>query len=174
MGYTNGIGKYQLIRTIGEGMFAKVKLAVNTENGQKNESEKFWKGNRYLSFDDLSLVNLYLKILRAQYAFPEWFTESHKKLISRILDPNPRTLIAMSQDLDLSGPYEVQVIEVAPTHCVMEISKSDGELGLYREFCKSLSIMLTEETGVSTENQAAKEVIAKICYQTEGWLGSIL
>ncbi|XP_058218106.1 CBL-interacting serine/threonine-protein kinase 21-like [Rhododendron vialii] len=52
-----------------------------------------------------------------------------------------------------------EVIEVAPTHCVMEISKSDGELGLYREFCKSLSIMLTEETGVSTENQAAKEVI---------------
>ncbi|KAF7114737.1 hypothetical protein RHSIM_RhsimUnG0079800 [Rhododendron simsii] len=34
MGYTNSIGKYQLIRTIGEGMFAKVKLAVNTDNGQ--------------------------------------------------------------------------------------------------------------------------------------------
>ncbi|KAF7139989.1 hypothetical protein RHSIM_Rhsim06G0136400 [Rhododendron simsii] len=47
----------------------------------------------YLPFDDLSLVNLYLKILRAQYAFPEWFTESHKKLISRILDPNPRTVV---------------------------------------------------------------------------------
>lgn len=34
MGYTNSIGKYQLIRTIGEGMFAKVKLAVNRDNGQ--------------------------------------------------------------------------------------------------------------------------------------------
>ncbi|KAF7141510.1 hypothetical protein RHSIM_Rhsim06G0136500 [Rhododendron simsii] len=122
---------------------------------------------------------------------------------------NAFQLIAMSQDLDLSGLYEVQmickyhyekqktlgskhtyqtiekieaaardvslsierknnskvsyiseeIVEVAPTHCVMEISKSDGDLGLYREFCKSLSIMLTEETGVSTENRAAKEVI---------------
>ncbi|KAE9462442.1 hypothetical protein C3L33_05623, partial [Rhododendron williamsianum] len=438
MGYTNSIGKYQLIRTIGEGMFAKVKLAVNTDNGQyvaikiidkqmvvkrnlmyqlyvkkfdEREARKHFQllidavdychsrgvyhrdlkpenllldrnGNLkvsdfglsvlrkpgdllstacgspsyvapelitnkgyegaavdiwscgvilfellagFLPFDDRSLVNLYLKILRAEYAFPEWFTESHKKLISRILDPNPRTvvlytiisqqkqivelrleiqqylvlpmqritlpeiiedkwfqtdyepavhfecdedtnlddvnaalgsieenvtqtktsntpsfinafqLIAMSQDLDLSGLFEVQnyekqkttlgsthtihktiekieaaardvslsverknnsklkihpelkmsrsffnlsaeVIEVAPTHCVIEISKSDGELGLYREqFCKSLSSMLTEESGVSTENQAAKEVIvnSKNMYQTEGSLGSV-
>lgn len=230
----------------------------------------------YLPFDDRSLVNLYLKILRTEYAFPEWFTESQKKLLSRILDPNPLTritlpeiiedpwfqtdyepavqiefdeninlddvhvafgsikenevpikttpsfinafqLIAMSQDLDLSGLFEVQnnekqkttlgskhtvhetiekieaaardvslsverksnsklkihpelkmsrscsnlsaeVIEVAPTHCVIEISNSDGELELYREFCKSLSSMLTEESGVSTANQAATEV----------------
>lgn len=34
MGVANNIGKYQLSRTIGEGTFAKVKLAVNTENGQ--------------------------------------------------------------------------------------------------------------------------------------------
>lgn len=34
MGYSSSIGKYQLNRTIGEGNFAKVKLAVNTENGQ--------------------------------------------------------------------------------------------------------------------------------------------
>ena len=34
MGYVNTIGKYQLGRTIGEGTFAKVKLAANTENNQ--------------------------------------------------------------------------------------------------------------------------------------------
>ncbi|CAL5328463.1 CBL-interacting serine/threonine-protein kinase 21 isoform X1 [Camellia sinensis] len=236
----------------------------------------------YLPFDDRNLMNLYKKILRAQYTFPEWFTESQKKLISKILDPNPRTritipeiiedqwfqsnyepavgiecdeninlddvhaafdsikeneaktkiphipsfinafqLIAMSQDLDLSRLFEEQdnekqkttlgskltinetiekieaaakdaclsvermnnskmkihpkqkmtrcsrscfdlsaeVIEVAPTHCVVEISKSAGELVLYTEFCKSLSSMLTEESEVSTEKQALKEVI---------------
>ncbi|KAL7193738.1 hypothetical protein ACSBR2_025373 [Camellia fascicularis] len=52
-----------------------------------------------------------------------------------------------------------EVIEVAPTHCVVEISKSAGELVLYTEFCKSLSSMLTEESEVSTEKQALKEVI---------------
>ena len=34
MGYASSIGKYQLGRTIGEGTFAKVKLAINTDNGQ--------------------------------------------------------------------------------------------------------------------------------------------
>ncbi|XP_058207756.1 CBL-interacting serine/threonine-protein kinase 21-like isoform X2 [Rhododendron vialii] len=239
-----------------------------------------------LPFDDQSLMNLYKKILRADYTFPEWFTESQKMLISRILDPNPKTrittaeiiedqwfqtnyepavrteceedinvddvhaafssvkeieterkiphtpsfinafqLIAMSQDLDLSGLFEeednekhkttlgskltinetiekieaaakdvslsvermnnskvkihpkqkmtrcsrscfnlsAEVIEVAPTHCVVEISKSLGELEPYTEFCKSLSSMLlTEESGASSETQAPKEVIVNI------------
>ena len=34
MGFANSRGKYQLGRTIGEGTFAKVKLAVNRHNGQ--------------------------------------------------------------------------------------------------------------------------------------------
>lgn len=34
MGYGTSIGKYQIGRTIGEGTFAKVKLAVNLETGQ--------------------------------------------------------------------------------------------------------------------------------------------
>lgn len=34
MGYATSIGKYQLGRTIGEGTFAKVKLAVNTETNK--------------------------------------------------------------------------------------------------------------------------------------------
>ena len=34
MGFSDKIGKYQLSRTIGEGSFAKVKLAINTTTGQ--------------------------------------------------------------------------------------------------------------------------------------------
>lgn len=34
MGHANYIGKYHLGRTIGEGTFAKVKLGVDTTNGQ--------------------------------------------------------------------------------------------------------------------------------------------
>lgn len=34
MGFRNNIGKYQIGRTVGEGMFAKVKLAVDTTNGR--------------------------------------------------------------------------------------------------------------------------------------------
>ena len=35
MGFASSIGKYRLGRTIGEGTFAKVKLAVNNLNGQQ-------------------------------------------------------------------------------------------------------------------------------------------
>ncbi|KAL7246549.1 hypothetical protein ACSBR2_001610 [Camellia fascicularis] len=237
----------------------------------------------YLPFDDRSLMNLYRKISRAEYTFPDWFTESQKKLISRILEPNPQKrittpeiiedqwfqtnykpavriecdedidlddvhaafnsdkenvtetniphtpsfinafqLIAMSHDLDLSGLFQekdnekqkttlgskhtinetiekieaaakdvslsvermnnskmkihpkqkmtrcsrsclnlsAEVIEVAPTHCVVEISKSVGDLEPYKEFCQSLSSMLTEEeSDVSSKTQTPKEVI---------------
>lgn len=234
----------------------------------------------HLPFDDSNLMNLYKKISRAEYTFPQWFSEGQKKLLSRIFDPNPRKritipeivedewfqkdyvpacgcesdekihmddvkaafdsteeiasettntksssfinafqLIAMSHDLDLSGLFEEQaenkqkamfgskhtivetikkieaaatdvslsfermknhkikmhptqkmtrccrsyvdisaeVIEVAPTNCVVEISKSAGELHVYEEFCKSLSSLLTEQSGVPSQMEEAEE-----------------
>ncbi|KAL6888423.1 hypothetical protein ACP4OV_009449 [Aristida adscensionis] len=43
----------------------------------------------YLPFQDRSLTNLYRRISRAQFSFPQWFTPVQKMLISRILDPSP-------------------------------------------------------------------------------------
>ncbi|KNA08776.1 hypothetical protein SOVF_159670 [Spinacia oleracea] len=219
----------------------------------------------YLPFIDPNLMNLYTKILRAEYECPKWFTPSQKQLIGRLLNPRskkritvaeiaedewfqrdykpaagiyfqgksysddvravfepekesseedivPETqgfinafqLIAMSSDLDLSTLFEEQddknnrimlgskytitetiekiekaasdaslsvewmsnskmqiqlkskfrssfnllaeVIEVAPTNCVVEVSKPAGESGIYKEFCRSLSQMLTEKS----------------------------
>ncbi|XP_044463745.1 CBL-interacting serine/threonine-protein kinase 21-like [Mangifera indica] len=51
-----------------------------------------------------------------------------------------------------------EVIEVAPTNCVIEISKSAGELRVYKEFCKSLSSLLTENSDASPQVQDSKEV----------------
>ncbi|XP_015582860.1 CBL-interacting serine/threonine-protein kinase 21 [Ricinus communis] len=234
----------------------------------------------YLPFDDCNLIQLYKKISQAEYTCPPWFTRRQKKLISRILDPNPKTritipeimedswfqmdympacgyesddkiclndvnaafdviqdeaaetkmpksssfinafqLIAMSHDLDLSGLFEEQedkkqrtrlgskhtvnetikkieavamdaslsvermnnfkmtmhkqkmtrcsrscydlsaeVIEVAPTNCVVEISKSAAELRMYTEFCKSLSSLLTENSSASLQKQELKDI----------------
>uniref|UniRef100_A0A6M2F9R9 non-specific serine/threonine protein kinase n=1 Tax=Populus davidiana TaxID=266767 RepID=A0A6M2F9R9_9ROSI len=234
----------------------------------------------YLPFDERNLIMLYKKISTAEYTCPLWFTKSQRRLISRILDPNPRKritipqiiedewfridyvpscgyesdekillddvnsafdadednasetetpksssfinafqLIAMSHDLDLSGLFEEQedkkqktrlgsehsvhdtirkievaamdvslsvermknskmkmnqklkmkrctrsyydlsaeVIEVAPMNCVVEISKSVGELRLYKEFCKSLSSLLTKKSNVSLQTQGSEK-----------------
>ncbi|URE26469.1 NAF domain [Musa troglodytarum] len=247
----------------------------------------------YLPFEDRSLMNLYRKISRAEYTCPDWFSDSQKKLISRILDPSPFKratlseiighewfrldcrpclghdndesdslhssgvgnrydlmvllllllllsctkaspthsslnllqeatqevagkpwrcinafqLIAMSNDLDLSGLFQEQktklgsehpidetfakievaakdvklsvrrinssrvrlhdrrritrsrshctlsaeVVEVTPNHCVVEVSKSAGDLGTYKEFCQSLSSLLKDNSGSSSQ-----------------------
>ncbi|KAJ0030069.1 hypothetical protein Pint_14210 [Pistacia integerrima] len=180
----------------------------------------------YLPFDDRNLMVLYRKIAAAEFKFPNWFTESQKNLISRILNPIPKTRITMleitedswfqtdyepscvyqsndkihlddvnaafdsieddmktttrlgsklpvtetlkkieaaAMDVSLSierqrmnkfkikmhpklnqkmtrcsrSYYDLsaEVIEVAPTNCVIEISKSAGELRVYKEVC---------------------------------------
>ncbi|KAI5077550.1 hypothetical protein GOP47_0007374 [Adiantum capillus-veneris] len=44
----------------------------------------------YLPFDDSNLMHLYRKIHRAELKYPPWFSLEACKLISRILNPNPR------------------------------------------------------------------------------------
>ncbi|XP_077238279.1 CBL-interacting protein kinase 21 [Tasmannia lanceolata] len=50
-----------------------------------------------------------------------------------------------------SFEVSAEVIEVAPTHCVVEISKTAGEIRAYKEFCKSLSCLLKEKSGGPSE-----------------------
>ncbi|KAI4381103.1 hypothetical protein MLD38_007211 [Melastoma candidum] len=44
-----------------------------------------------------------------------------------------------------------EVIELAPTHCVIELSRSSGKLGEYREFFQRLSYLLTENSGATAQ-----------------------
>ncbi|KAG1348184.1 Non-specific serine/threonine protein kinase [Cocos nucifera] len=54
----------------------------------------------YLPFEDSNLMSLYKKIFKAEFTCPSWFSTSVKKLIKRILDPNPTTRITMSQVIE--------------------------------------------------------------------------
>ncbi|BAT03298.1 CBL-interacting protein kinase 3 [Oryza sativa Japonica Group] len=53
----------------------------------------------YLPFEDENIVSLYNKISGAQFTCPSWFSAEAKRLIARILDPNPATRITTSQVL---------------------------------------------------------------------------
>lgn len=57
-----------------------------------------------------------------------------------------------------SYDLSAQVIRVAPTNCVVEISKSAGQLRVYKEFCKSLSSLLTEKSDTPPQMQVPEEV----------------
>ncbi|XP_048233374.1 CBL-interacting serine/threonine-protein kinase 9 [Ricinus communis] len=54
----------------------------------------------YLPFDEPNLMGLYKKIITADFTFPSWFSSGAKKLIKRILDPNPLSRITISEILE--------------------------------------------------------------------------
>uniref|UniRef100_A0A6N2KJ56 non-specific serine/threonine protein kinase n=1 Tax=Salix viminalis TaxID=40686 RepID=A0A6N2KJ56_SALVM len=51
----------------------------------------------YLPFEESNLMALYKKIFKADFTCPPWFSTSAKKIIKRILDPNPLTRITISE-----------------------------------------------------------------------------
>eukprot|EP00250_Pteridium_aquilinum_P008718 c18157_g1_i2 orf=830-2152(+) len=54
----------------------------------------------YLPFDEQNLVTLYKKIYKADFKCPPWFSSGARKLILRILDPNPDTRITIPEILE--------------------------------------------------------------------------
>lgn len=54
----------------------------------------------YLPFEDTNLMSLYKKIFKAEFTCPSWFSTSAKKLIKRILDPNPQTRITITEVIE--------------------------------------------------------------------------
>jgi 5'-AMP-activated protein kinase, catalytic alpha subunit len=51
----------------------------------------------YLPFQDSNLVEMYRKIGKAEFKCPPWFPSDARKLVSRILDPNPRTRMPITK-----------------------------------------------------------------------------
>ncbi|KAK7287138.1 hypothetical protein RIF29_00208 [Crotalaria pallida] len=51
----------------------------------------------YLPFHDANLMDMYKKIGKGEFKFPRWFASDVRRLLSRILDPNPKTRISMAK-----------------------------------------------------------------------------
>ncbi|KAL6499917.1 CBL-interacting protein kinase 18 [Orobanche gracilis] len=51
----------------------------------------------YLPFHDSNLIELYRKIGKGEYKCPRWFSPEVRRLISRILDPDPNNRISISK-----------------------------------------------------------------------------
>ncbi|KAF9661304.1 hypothetical protein SADUNF_Sadunf19G0054200 [Salix dunnii] len=56
----------------------------------------------YLPFHDANLILMYQKIRRAEYRFPNWFSPEMCRLLSRMLDPNPKTRISITKIMENS------------------------------------------------------------------------
>ncbi|CAA2988191.1 CBL-interacting kinase 5-like [Olea europaea subsp. europaea] len=51
----------------------------------------------YLPFHDSNLMEMYRKIRKSEFRCPQWFPHEVRKLLSRILDPNPFTRITVAR-----------------------------------------------------------------------------
>lgn len=51
----------------------------------------------YLPFQDPNLMEMYRKIGKAEFKCPNWFSPEVRKLLSRILDPNPKSRISIAK-----------------------------------------------------------------------------
>jgi hypothetical protein len=70
-------------------LYKKVILFKRHKKGKKNLI-CYFKGSFLYVF--ISLLSLESQITEAQFTCPSWFSTGAKKLISRILDPNPTTV----------------------------------------------------------------------------------
>ncbi|KAI9117490.1 hypothetical protein K1719_011656 [Acacia pycnantha] len=56
----------------------------------------------FLPFQDDNLVSMYRKIYRGDFRCPQWFSSEARRLITKLLDPNPNTRITISKIMDSS------------------------------------------------------------------------
>ncbi|KAA8539505.1 hypothetical protein F0562_026197 [Nyssa sinensis] len=54
----------------------------------------------YLPFHDSNLMEMYRKIIEAEYKCPNWFPPEVRRLLSRVLDPNPHTRISIAKIME--------------------------------------------------------------------------
>lgn len=55
-----------------------------------------------LPFHDSNLMEMYRKIGKAEFKYPNWIQPDARRLISKILDPNPNTRISISKVMECS------------------------------------------------------------------------
>ena len=93
----------------------------------------------YLPFQDSNLMEMYRKIGKAEFKFPNWFPYEVRKLLLKILDPNPKTRISMAKIMENpwfrkgfdpkllepgSGPDDVNPGIQDPSNSILSLAES--------------------------------------------------
>jgi len=78
----------------------------------------------FLPFHETNIMDLYRKVSRGDYRFPNWFPSEARKLLSKILDPDPCTRITVSKLMEnswflkgfkhVNGPDELEASPITP------------------------------------------------------------
>ncbi|OAY79966.1 CBL-interacting protein kinase 18-like [Ananas comosus] len=91
----------------------------------------------FLPFHDPNLMEMYRKIGKAEFKCPNWFPPDVRRLLLRILDPNPSTRISIARIMEnpwfrkglddrLIG-YKRESKEIVPADITTVVNSSDGD-----------------------------------------------
>lgn len=97
----------------------------------------------YLPFQDSNLMEMYRKIGKAEFKFPNWFPYDVRKLLLKILDPNPKTRISMARIME--NPWFRRGLDPK----LLEPGSSD-EVNLGKPDLKDSLSMLTDNPHLGT------------------------
>ncbi|KAL2896526.1 CBL-interacting serine/threonine-protein kinase 4 [Bienertia sinuspersici] len=101
----NVADKLMLQTSCGTPAFAAPEIVGRTRNGYDGAKADAWSCGvilfvmltGYLPFDDSNLVMMFRKMHRKEFRFPSWVTKPARGLITRLLDPNPKTRLNIDE-----------------------------------------------------------------------------
>ncbi|KAK4764546.1 hypothetical protein SAY86_025636 [Trapa natans] len=79
----------------------------------------------FLPFQDENIMVMYRKIYRGDFRCPPWFSSEARRLITKLLDPNPKTRIPISKVMESSW-FRKSVPKALITKEEMEFDKFEG------------------------------------------------
>jgi len=104
----------------------------------------------YLPFHDPNLMEMYRKIGKAEFKCPNWFPSNVRRLLSRILDPNPATRISIAKIME--NPWfrkgfdnksirnEIEAKEIVPVDVNAVFGSSEITVDAKQEIVKPLNL----------------------------------
>ncbi|KAH6818510.1 SOS3-interacting protein 3 [Perilla frutescens var. frutescens] len=100
----------------------------------------------YLPFQDDNIVSLYRKIYRGDFKFPAWLSSESRKIISRMLDPNPNTRISIAKIVSSSWFKKSMPRSLRPNkHEEAEAEAADAGKGKETETLNAFHIISLSE-----------------------------
>ncbi|XP_073031286.1 CBL-interacting serine/threonine-protein kinase 6-like [Primulina eburnea] len=83
----------------------------------------------YLPFQEDNIVAMYRKIYRGDFKCPPWFSPESRKLITKMLDPNPNTRISIAKILNSSWFKKKSTVRQSKSKLEQEFALGDGVNG---------------------------------------------
>lgn len=98
----------------------------------------------FLPFQDDNLVSMYRKIYRGDFKCPPWFSSEARRLVTKLLDPNPSTRVTISKIMESSW-FKKSVPKIVKTKQEQDFDNSSEKTSKQMESLNAFHIISLSE-----------------------------